>query len=95
MNIITANRLNDGAVVYLDANGAWTSEITAAARFEKGDDAAALEQAQTRVGEYADIYLMEVDGAGAPAGRATVRETIRQNGPTVRRDLGYQAESNS
>lgn len=93
MKAVTANRLDDGAVVYLAGDESWTSDLAAAARFD--DDAAkpALETAQTRATEIADAYLIDVDDKGAPAGRETLRETIRKSGPTVRLDLGYQAEA--
>ena len=93
MKAVTANRLDDGAVVYLAGDGAWTSDLSAAARFEDDGAKSALEEAQARVKEIADAYLIEVDDKGAPAGRETLRETIRKSGPTVRLDLGYQAEA--
>lgn len=93
MKAVTANRLKDGAVVYLAGDESWTSDLSAAARFADADAAAALEAAQARVKEIADAYLIDVDDKGAPAGRETLRETIRKSGPTVRLDLGYQAEA--
>jgi len=93
MKAITANRLEDGAVVYLDDNGQWTAQIGRAARFDGEAGEAALADAKRRMTEIADIYLIDIGEDGAPAGRATLRETIRTAGPTVRRDLGYQAEA--
>ena len=93
MKIITGNRLNDGAVVYLDADGQWTADIAVAAKFEKADADQALDAAKGRTREMADVYLVDVDEAGALAGRERLRETIRKLGPTVREDLGYQAVS--
>ena len=92
MKAITANRLEDGAVVYLDREGQWTARLEEAARYDGDAGEAALAEAQVRVAEIADIYLIDLGGDGAPAGRATLRETIRRAGPTVRLDLGYQAE---
>ncbi len=91
MKAVTANRLDDGAVVYLDESGQWTVELALAARYEGDDAEAALADAKRRATEIADVYLIEVTETGAPAGRATLRETIRAAGPTVREDLGYQA----
>lgn len=93
MKIVTANRLSDGAVVYLDKNGGWTHAPAAAAVFvgEKADDA--LAEVTARAGEIADAYLVDIDEAGALAGRTRLRETIRGAGPTVRLDLGYQSEA--
>ena len=98
MKAVTANRLADGAVVYLGDDDQWTPYLVEAARFEDADAAPVLAAAQGRVTEIADAYLIDVDGPGdrlAPAGRQALRETIRTNGPTVRTDLGYQAEARS
>ncbi len=93
MKSVTANRLDDGAVVYLSGDDRWTPDLSAAARFEDGEAKDALAAAQKRVKEIADAYLIDVDEAGAPAGREHLRETIRKSGPTVRLDLGYQARA--
>ena len=93
MKAVTGNRLDDGAVVYLGDDDRWTTDLTAAARFESDDAKSVLAAAQARVTEITDAYLIEVDEAGAPAGRETLRETIRKSGPSVRLDLGYQAEA--
>lgn len=91
MKAVTANRLDDGAVVYLKDDESWTGDLAAAASFGEEAAKAALEAAQARATEIADAYLIDVDDNGAPAGRETLRETIRKSGPTVRPDLGYQA----
>lgn len=91
MKAITANRLTDGVVVYLDVDNGWTEQITDAARFDDDVAEARLHDASARTGEFADIYLIEIDAQGNPDGRAKIRETIRMTGPTVRRDLGKQA----
>ena len=93
MKAITANRLSDGLVVYLDGNDQWTEKQSDAARIDNDESVAALAAAQSRVGEIADAYLIDVNETGAPDGRAKIRETIRKSGPTVRADLGYQAAS--
>lgn len=93
--ILTANRLDDGLVVYL-GNAGWTADIDAAQRAHDDDTAAALDyrgkQAAAR-NQVADPYLIDLDdnddGNGEPV---RWRETIRANGPTIRRDLGYQAD---
>ncbi|MFC2951683.1 DUF2849 domain-containing protein [Marinicaulis aureus] len=93
MKAVTGNRLDDGAVVYLADDDRWTADLTAAARFDDDDAKDVLAAAQARVKEIADAYLIDVSDAGAPTGRETLRETIRRSGPTVRLDLGYQAEA--
>lgn len=90
--ILTANRLDDGLVVYLGEDG-WTADIEIARRAHDDDTAAALDyqgrQAAAR-NEVADPYLIDLDDEDDVPVRW--RETIRANGPTVRRDLGYQAD---
>lgn len=92
MKAVTANRLTDGVAVYLDANGAWTADLAQAASFEDGAPAkAALAIAEDQESLIVGPYLMDIDAA-APSGRARLREAIRAAGPTVRMDLGKQAE---
>lgn len=93
MKAVTANRLSDGAVVYLNEDRNWTADVRQAARYDADAAEAALSQAQARATEIADVYLIDISEEGAPAGRAALRETIRTAGPTVRTDLGYQAEA--
>jgi hypothetical protein len=87
--ILTANRLEDGLVIYLGEAG-WSSDIDLARKAYDDDQAAVLDyqgnQAALR-NEIADPYLIDLDDEGP----VRWRETIRANGPTVRRDLGYQA----
>jgi len=84
--VLTANRLDDGAVVYRDAAGDWVDSLADAAPAE-GE---AAEQALLAAGTV-DVarrlvvgpYLMEVAlGAAAPA-PVSQRERIRAAGPTV------------
>ena len=91
MKAVTANRLSDGVVVYLNDEDQWTVHLCTAAKFVDDDALSVLAAAQGRVREITDAYLIDVDEAGAPAGRAGLRETIRKTGPTVRIDLGHQA----
>jgi hypothetical protein len=51
----------------------------------------ALDRILAESATIASAYLIEAEAAG-PVGREALRETIRRNGPTVRRDLGKQAE---
>ena len=93
--IVTANRLGDGVVVYLAAGGAWSERVEEARVTQAEEEAAELlafaespEQGIVVVGP----YLMEVAAeTGAPRPLSN-REVIRARGPTVRQDLGKQAE---
>jgi hypothetical protein len=93
MKAVTANRLDDGAVVYLGDDDRWTPQQDEAARFADDDAKSVLAAAQSRVKEIADAYLVDVDESGALTGRETLRETIRRAGPTVRADLGTATRS--
>ena len=93
MKAVTGNRLSDGAVVYLADDDRWITGLSAAARFEDDDAKNVLAAALGRVKEITDAYLIDVTEENAPSGRETLRETIRKSGPTVRVDLGYQAEA--
>lgn len=88
--ILTANRLEDGLVIYLGENG-WSSDPDSARRAYDDDQAAVLDylgrQAALR-NEVADPYLIDLNDEGP----LRWREVIRANGPTVRDDLGYQAQ---
>ena len=92
--IVTANRLDDGLVVYL--NGAGWSERIADARVARSEDAAAALLAQAEgPGQAVRVvgpYLIEVTREEAVPRPVSHREAIRALGPTVRPDLGKQAE---
>ncbi len=92
---LTANRLADGIVVYLTADNRW-SESLQDADVTEGKEAgeALLARAQGAVDGniVVEPYLFEVAREDGGIRAASVRETIRQAGPTVRLDLGKQAE---
>lgn len=92
--IVTANRLGDGLVIYLTQDGTWTDRVEDAEVARDEDDAAALlarAEAPDQATRVVGPYLMDVtDEAGIPR-PASNREIIRALGPTVRTDLGRQA----
>lgn len=94
--IITANRLNDGVVVFLDPQNRWV-EALAQGGVWTDKDSAGEALATAKMDEARDIvvepYLIDVvDRNGAVAAKH-LREVIRAAGPTIRRDLGKQAET--
>ena len=86
MKIITANRLSDGAVVFLAASG-WVTSIAesailnAADAVEAGLAKAARAIADREVVDVAAIDVRVEEGAGPVPVR--LRERIRAFGPTV------------
>lgn len=92
--IVTANRLADGLVVYM--NGAGWSERIEQARIAQGDvEAAGLLAEAERPGQALEVvgpYLIEVARDGAAPRPVSHREVIRARGPSVRPDLGKQAD---
>ena len=96
LQVLTANRLIDGEVVYLAPGGAWVERIEGARLFDsKADAEASLEvglQAE-RDQKIVHAYLFDVTQTGSNLKPVKQREVIRAAGPTVRRDLGKQAAS--
>lgn len=94
--VVTANRLSDGAVVYFVAAGTW-SEVLANAKVADGEEAAAalLAQAETREEQLNAVgpYLMAISLATGLPRPKELREEIRAKGPTIHPNLGKQAES--
>jgi hypothetical protein len=93
--MITANRLPDGLVVFLDAQAGWTEDFHRAAILEDAAtkakalaDAAAAVEANLVV----DPYPIELELRAGHLAPKALRERIRATGPTVRTDLGKQAE---
>lgn len=83
MMVITANRLDDGRVVYRADNGAWTRALEEAQRFaDEVSACSALKSAEADAGAVVGPYLIETD-EGAPSGKKIVRETIRLSGPSA------------
>lgn len=92
--VVTANRLTDGLVVYLDERGGWADSVEHAGIAEgKEDGAAILALAETAAQSLLVVgpYLMAVALEGGRPYPASHREVIRAKGPTVRGDLGKQA----
>jgi len=81
LNVITANRLDDGIVVYLAAEGKWTEQIANARVADGEEETKALEAEADKavrerrvVAAYAMPVALKGDGAIDPL---SVRERIR------------------
>jgi hypothetical protein len=85
LQILTANRLTDGAVVYLTAVGTWTSEIARSVVAREQRAAAALLARGQRDAEAAIVvgpYLIAaLEGEEGPRA-VSLREQIRAAGPS-------------
>lgn len=85
-HIFTANRLLDGAVVFLDENGTWNERMDLAGVLT---DEAALKAAEAagQRDEAARLivgaYAVEIDPQARPAQPLRLRERIRGAGPTI------------
>lgn len=92
--VITAWLSTSGRVVYLTKDRNW-SEALGDAEVLTGvganDILAWAATDQTRV---SDPYFMQVTSDGKVAGRETLRETIRERGPTTHLHFGKQAGNN-
>ena len=100
--VVIANRLSDGVVVFLaaapgSARGEWKDrleEATIAPDDARAQEILALGLASAHQRhEVVDPYLIEVERTASGLRPTRYRELIRCLGPTVRPDLGKQAES--
>jgi hypothetical protein len=90
----TANRLNDGRVVYLTGDAAWSEWIDDAAVAEDEPDLEILGAqavAATAACVVVEPYAINVVSDGKTVVPDRLRERIRAKGPTVHRDHGNQA----
>jgi len=88
--MIIANRLTDGVVVFLDPRENWDPSIGAGAVIEGDTEAERLVAvAERHVAEcrVIDPTLIEVEIANGQPRPTAMREAIRAFGPTVRTDL--------
>jgi hypothetical protein len=93
LQVLTANRLRDGDVVYW-RNGKWVDHFAEADVFrDKAAADAGLEAAQAFVRDRVVVnpYLFAVREEAGRIRAIEEREIVRSEGPSVRRDLGKQA----
>ena len=93
--VLTANRLRDGEVVFLTRTGAWSENIDEAVLAVEKEAAAALEARGAEAVKQTLItgpYLFDAVRLNGRVRASHIRERIRTLGPTVRADLGKQAE---
>jgi len=92
--VLTANRLQVGEVVYWNSARGWVDRFAEAEILpdDKAEDVlkGAAEWVSKR--EVVGPYLFDVKVADGVATPVKIRERIRAAGPTVRTDLGKQAD---
>lgn len=86
LQVLTANRLGDGRVVFLTPEGDWSPALNDALTVTDEDAAAEL----SAVGGIAERdcavtgpYLIDVTESDAGIRALAIREAIRANGPTI------------
>jgi hypothetical protein len=93
-DVITANRLTDGVVLFQTADASWTEDFNRAEVLpDPPATASALKRAQQDEGNnvVVDPYAIVVEERNGHLAPKALREAIRATGPTIRRDLGKQA----
>jgi hypothetical protein len=90
LQMIIANRLGDGAVVFLAANERWEPAIGAGTVIDNEADAArlmALAKQHEGQCQVIDPQLIDIELKEGQPRPTAIREAIRAFGPTVRTDL--------
>lgn len=94
LQVVTANRLVEGDVVYLTGDGRWSERLGDAclADDQKKTDTL-METAEQAVAAQVVVapYAIDVIAEEGTVRARRYREHIRASGPTIRTDLGKQA----
>jgi hypothetical protein len=91
--VLTANRLRDGEVVYWQ-DGAWVETFVTAEVLDakpQADAALARASEDVKARMVVNPYLFPVRIEAGQMRAVEEREIVRSEGPSVRRDLGKQA----
>ena len=95
ISVLTANRLGDGIVVFLDFEGAWSERIAEAAVARSPDEVRALQDRgtyDTMHNLVVEPYLIEVREAAGGFLPIRYRERVRVAGPSILDDVPGYAE---
>ena len=87
LKVLTANRLGDGAVVFLTNDNGWSRSLHRARLAEAGDALALLDAAGRKAVAACQVvgpYLIDVEARDGEVVPTRLRERIRAFGPTVR-----------
>ena len=93
MEILTANELVSGAVVYVDEQGHWQQDLNKARLFDDAEVRDAVIAAAKATGRIVGIEIEKVDVVDGRVIPNRLRERIRAEGPTApygpeRQELG-------
>ena len=95
ISVLTANRLGDGIVVFLDFEGAWSESLAEAVVARSPDEVRALQDRGTYDAEHnlvVEPYLVEVRETAGGFVPVRYRERVRVAGPSILDDVpGYAA----
>ena len=93
ISVLTANRLGDGIVVFLDFEGAWSESLAEAVVARSPDEVRALQDRGTYDSEHnlvVEPYLVEVRETAGGLIPIRYRERVRVGGPSILDDVpGY------
>ena len=93
ISVLTANRLGDGTVVFLNFEGAWSETLVEAVVARSPDEVRALQDRGTYDAEHnlvVEPYLVEVRETAGGLVPIRYRERVRAAGPSILEDVpGY------
>ncbi len=86
MQVVSANRLSDGIVVYLNSLGNWVESMASATVYTTPAEVeAGLRQAQAAIAanEVIDVFAVPVEQGADGLHAVSLRNAIRELGPTI------------
>ena len=84
--VISANRLSDGAVVFVGRGNVWVESIDRARLFghaEEAENCLAMARADEAANLVVDSYAFAVKSTGQKITPVALRDAIRASGPTI------------
>ncbi len=94
LQVVTANRIGDGTVVYLTRDGGWSEWITdgwMSSGKEERDELMAVARVSAEKPEVVEPYPVDVVEEAGVIRAVRYREVIRARGPTIHPAFGKQA----
>ncbi len=94
LQVVTANRIGDGTVVYLTRDGGWSEWINdgrVSRSDEERDELMVVARASAEIPDVVDPYVIDVVEEAGVIRPVRYREAIRARGPTIHPAFGKQA----